>query len=574
MRVLVACLLLCSLVLVEVGCLFRENGSPYYGRIIVPQKQEFKWSDGGLPQVFDPAFAAAPPDTDAVRALFEGLTDYDPQTLKPVPAVATRWESSDDGKVWTFYLRDDARWSSGEPVTAKDFARSWERTLKLSDQAPHTDLLSNIVGAQVPVATQRVSTEYAHGKKPGASRRNRERPEPPRRFGVEAVGDRVLRVHLVRANPEFPALAAHPVFRPVKLRDEDLHSRITAPHVVSNGAFKLAKAESDQVLLERAENYWDKADVSLERIQFVGTQDPESALAAYRAGEVDAVTNAAFEPLALKLLKPYRDYRRGTYSALTYYTFNTTHAPFDDIRIREALAIAIDRERISNDELGGATEPADRFVPRPEPANADEAVVAKSATLERDISRARHLFAEAGFANGKDFPRIRLLINRNDQQRQVAQAIAAMWHNALNVETEVIVRNWDEYEAAIRNGDYDLVRRGVVMQTTDELTNMNLLFPPEFKAPGTDAEAGPSPALREVPKGNAASNGALPANTDRAPVANEAEALGQLRAIPIYFASSYSLIKPYVTGFDTNLLDAPSLKKIKINSSWQEPKAR
>src|SRR5467141_2499964 len=108
LRVLVTGSLLLCFALADVGCFLSEEISPYYGRIVVPRKQEFRWSDGGLPQVFDPAFAAAPPDTDAVRAMFEGLTDYDPQTLKPVPAVATRWESSDDSRVWTFYLRDDA----------------------------------------------------------------------------------------------------------------------------------------------------------------------------------------------------------------------------------------------------------------------------------------------------------------------------------------------------------------------------------------------------------------------------------------------------------------------------------
>src|SRR5436853_2749338 len=124
-----------SLLVVSGGCFEPEAGELYYGQARALRAQEFRWSDGGLPQTFDPALAAAPPDTDAVRALFEGLTDYDPLTLKPVPAVATRWESSDDSRVWTFYLRDDARWSTGEPVTAVDFVRSWQRTLNLGEQA-------------------------------------------------------------------------------------------------------------------------------------------------------------------------------------------------------------------------------------------------------------------------------------------------------------------------------------------------------------------------------------------------------------------------------------------------------
>src|SRR5215813_15051361 len=149
-RPLIATLVLFSFLLVDSGCFLREDSSPYYGKTVVPATQEFKWSDGGLPQIFDPAFAAAPPDTDAVRALFEGLTDYDPRTLTAVPAVATRWESSGDGRTWTFYLRDDAHWSNGEKVTAHDFVKSWERTIKIGPLAPHTELLNNIEGATVP----------------------------------------------------------------------------------------------------------------------------------------------------------------------------------------------------------------------------------------------------------------------------------------------------------------------------------------------------------------------------------------------------------------------------------------
>src|SRR5918911_5087528 len=129
------------------GCFLDTEVEPFYGRVNVPRAQEFRWSDGGLPQTFDPALAAAPPDTDAVRAIFEGLTEYDPKTLTPVPGVAARWESSADNLMWTFYLRKDARWSNNDPVTAQDFVRSWQRTLQLGERAPHVRLLRNIQGA-------------------------------------------------------------------------------------------------------------------------------------------------------------------------------------------------------------------------------------------------------------------------------------------------------------------------------------------------------------------------------------------------------------------------------------------
>src|SRR5919199_376766 len=146
-RAKVAVLLAVALTVASGGCFETNEGEAYYGQVRVPRAQEFRWSDGGLPQTFDPALAAAPPDTDAVRALYEGLTEYDPQTLAPVAGVAARWESSADKRAWTFYLRHDARWSDGAPVTAQDFVRSWRRSLHLGERAPHVSLLANIVGA-------------------------------------------------------------------------------------------------------------------------------------------------------------------------------------------------------------------------------------------------------------------------------------------------------------------------------------------------------------------------------------------------------------------------------------------
>jgi oligopeptide transport system substrate-binding protein len=519
------CSLLLILSLTHTGCFSTTEPSTYYGKIVTPKAQEFRWSNGGLPQTFDPAFAAAPPDTDAVRALFEGLTDYDPQTLAPVPAVATRWESSNDQRVWTFYLRDNARWSNGEKVTAQDFVRSWERTLKIGPLAPHTELLTNIEGATPSVA-------------------------PPHSFGARALTEHVLQVTLEHPDSSFPALVAHPVFRPVKVADADRTDRLESHELISNGAFHLLATANDRVQLERASTYWDDSSVSLDRVTFVNTVNAEDALTAYKAGEIDAVTNAPFEPLALKLLAPYKDFRRSTYGALTYYGFNTAHVPFDDVRVREALALAIDRERISRDDLGGSTEPAGKFLP--EAMSGEKPVVEKAELLVHDVNKARELLAEAGYPDGDGFPMIRLLINRNEQQRIVAQSIAAMWRASLNIETEIVIRNWDEYEAAIKAGDYDIVRRGIVLQTTNELVNLRMLFERDTHA---------LPAASPAPE-------ASPTPPPPVAVETEVQALKDLKAMPIYFASSYSLVKPYVAGFDANVLDVPSLKKTRLDTNW------
>lgn len=566
LRLSVASALTFSLMLT--GCFLDAKVEPYYGRVVPRQTQEFHWSNGGLPQTFDPAFAAAPPDTDLVRAIFEGLTEYDPKTLTPVPAVATRWEPSNGGREWTFYLREDARWSNGEPVTAADFVRSWHRILKIGDLAPHTGLLANIAGSSGQTSGTSSADTRPTGVRTSASKTASLR-SVNRRFGAVAVSERVLRVRLRRPDMNFPALVAHPVFRPVKLNQENDVTKLGVEKLISNGAFSIAPSGDERVLLEKAGNYWDRQQVGLDRVEFVGAKDAESALAAYRAGEVDAVTNAAFEPLAIKLLAPYEDFRRTTYAALTYYSFNTAHEPFDDVRVREALTLGFDRERVSRDDLGGATEPAKRFLPDAV-TNSLKPVVEKSELLEKDYERAKALLAEAGFPDGEGFPKITLLINRNEQQRIVAQSIATMWRNVLNIESEIIIKNWDEYTAAIASGEYDVVRRGVVMQTTDELTNIRMLFraDPLSSEPQDprDATANSSTtATRNSPEGKVRqeSLGSPP------PIETESQALNDLRVMPIYFASSYALVKPYVSGFDSNILDAPSLKTVRINTEWK-----
>lgn len=621
--------------LVFSGCLRQQEGEQFYGKVAVPSAQEFRWSDGGLPKVFDPARAAAPPDTDVVRALFEGLTDYEPGTLRPVAAVASRWEESERGRVWTFHLRPDAHWTNGDSVTAQDFVRSWARSLRLGERAPHAKLLSNIEGAHAvaqsyspqtqngakppqtqtpstPAQTQQPQPTQAQSAQASTSQPSTPQPSsPPPTLGAVALDSRTLRVTLVRPDMNFPALVAHPVFRPVhelspgaglsELRDEQAQGGDAAGlGIVTNGAFSLSRLTGDRVELERARGYWDAASVRLERVLFVNKSDPEDALAAYRAGELDAVTNAPVEPLAVKLLTPYRDFRRETFAALNYYHFSGTRAPFDDPRVREALARAVDTERLSADTLGGATEAARGFLPTTDereqlasrdaqdeskpapPPNPSAGLVADNgagksagggAGLRYDAQRARALLADAGFPGGSGFPRVRLLVNRNEQQRLIAQAVAHMWRETLGVETEILVRPWEEYEAALRSGDYDIARRSLVMQTTDEETNMIELFGEEASAEAAaHAPAPPQPSpLGPAPEasGVAASQPA-PARRDP-PILTEAQALRELPAIPLHFASSYALVKPYVSGFESNLLDAPSLKSVQIDTQWRAP---
>ncbi|MGI8640922.1 MAG: peptide ABC transporter substrate-binding protein [Pyrinomonadaceae bacterium] len=628
----------CLLLLFLSACteLEKTQPEPFYAETAPPPKKEFRWSNGKMPKSFDPALAAAPPETDVVRAIYEGLTDTNPKTLETIPAIAVDWSASDDNKTWTFKLRRDAKWSNGEQVTAKDFARSWKRLEEMGDKVSHYKLLNNIVGMQVaeneetpikesedldlfskeplnqdfpqifkkPNANMVQKTEIKPTPPPNQTETEKkpdseikteqkpktgQKPQPEPKFGVEAVDNFTLKVSLVQPDKDFPALAANPIFRPIYGDGKEFEGDKLNAGIVTNGAFRVFSVGQDGVTLDRAEHYWNSKQVELERVRFVPTENAEKALEAYRAGEVDAVTNADFEPLALKLLTPYDDFKRTTHSALNFYEFNQTNAPFNDRRVREALAIAIERERLTEDEMDGASRPALSFSPF------DEDTKIK---LTQDPKKAKNLLTEAGFPNGENFPTVKLLINRNNIQQRIARSVAKMWKENLNIETEITIKESNELETTENLSGFDLIRRGVVLPTTDETANMMAIFPSketiiETKTPKETNKDNKTPKV-EMPKNEAdilqptennsstdetrgSENPALeiPENLEEnKTILTEAEAIFELPAIPLYFPTSYSLVKSYILGFEINTLDALSLKDVRIDNNWQTKKPK
>ena len=378
----------------------------------------------------------------------------------------------------------------------------------------------------------------------------------------------------------FQRLVAHPVFRPVYANGDEFEDSQIRADIVTNGAFKIASVDETGVSLEKSDTYWNKDKVKLEKVTFIPAKDADSALKAYRDGEVDAVTNVDFEPLALKLLTPYFDFRRTTHSALNFYEFNRRKPPFNDRRVRKALAIAIERERLTEDKMDGATRPAYNFLPFNEPA--------KESKLTKDSDKARDLLEKAGFPNGENFPAVRLVVNRNNVQKQIAKSVAEMWRKELNVETEIIVKERDELEEVKALQEYDVVRRGVVFPTADETANMLSIFKPAKEAGESvtsGSDYGSKSGKLNLPmygNSNTDSNSTSIGNSssdesdeliveigEKKYILTEEEAMAEVPAIPLYFPTSYSLVKPYVRGFEMNALDAPSLKEVNIDSEWQ-----
>jgi oligopeptide transport system substrate-binding protein len=585
-------LLLCLYLSVFIGGFFlacekmpTPKTEPFYGETKPPIKQEFRWSNGKLPTTIDPAFASASPETDVVRAVFDCLTELDAKTLKTQKSLAIEWKSSEDFKTWTFQIRKDAKWSNGESVTAKDFVRSWKRLATLKEKVSHRILLKNIVGMNVPQINEDRDVFVEESENRQSEQRDSgvksidSKSDKKTKFGVESIGNFILKVSLAEPDKDFPALVANPIFAPVYDEKEFDGNKLNAG-ITTNGAFRLTSIGNDGITLDRSANYWNKENITLTRVKFIPMETAENALQAYKTGDIDALTNFHFEPLALKLLKPFDEFHRTKHSAINVYEFNLQQKPFDDVRVREALAISIDRERLTEDEMDGATEPAFAF-----------SLFNSSRPFRQNVEKARKLFSAASFENGENFPVIRLIVNRNDTQKRVAKAIAAMWKKNLNVNTEIFVKENAEFETAKKTGEFDLIRRGVVLPTTNESANMPAIFPPKTQIEKTEE-------LSEISKPNAVNSNINAVNTPDAtsnidsnvnvnsnvlentqveieetvevkPILSEAQAIAEIPSIPLYYPKSYSLVKPYIQGFETNVLDAPSLKTVKIDENWQ-----
>ncbi len=587
--------------LASCGELKRPEPNPYLAETQPPAKQEFRWSNGRLPKSLDPAFAAAAPETDVVRALYQRLTEIDARTLKAVPGVAEEWSVSEDEKTWTFTLRKDAKWSNGRPVTAEDFVRAWQRLSEIGERSAHRNLLDNFAKVAGTKEPARISGPQDYNVQGNAGTTNdpqtNAQPKPDMiapldsppdvgsifehgpggetqqagnaisKLDVKAEGPFGLKVTLVRPDKEFAKVVAHPIFSPVFGDPKAETGQKLDPKLVTNGAFKISKISESGISLDKSETYWNRDTVKLDRVEFVAAAKPDDALEAYRTGKVDAVTNTEFAPLAQKVFSPYADFQKSTFAALNFYEVNYRKPPFNDRRIREALAISIERERLSDGELDGTIQPAFSFLPF-----ANE----KQTKIVPDKERGRELLEQAGFPSGAGFPVVRLVVNRNDTQQRVARAIAKMWKDNLNIETAIVVKEADEIPHVRAQLDYDVLRRGVVLPVSSEAASMaaiigqgetaSILTASTYAAANVNSNSTILP-----PKNNLDANSnkiaSQPANDDV--FMSVSDALFELHAIPLYFPTTFSLVKPYVVGFHTNTLDAPMLSEVSIDNSWQ-----
>ncbi len=576
----------------------------------------------------DPAIVTGSPENRMINALFEGLTRLHPQTLEPIPGVAERWELSDDGLVYTFHLRDTARWSDGTPVTAADFHYSLRRFLGPRTAAEYSyqawyiknGRKYNRGGSGVepgdpvevelnlpPDAVNSLRGELLHGtflrleNQAGEPLPEEERDStdrvfvveidgqenrfvskddadagatPPeglrwcrqvlfdfREVGVEAIDERTLQITLESPTPFFLSLMGFYPLYPVNQTCVEAHGSPawTYPeNLVGNGPFTMRlRRIRDRIRLAKSETYWNRDEVKLNVIDALAVDSITTAMNLYMTGNVDWITEAP--PTALRELihaePPRDDINPSTWLSSYYYLLNTEKAPLDDLRVRQALHMAVNREEIATKILAAGEQPALSLVPP-----GIEGYVPQLA-LPQDPDEARRLLAEAGFPDGKGFPRIDILYNTHEAHQSIAELIRKQWQRELGISVRTRNEEWGTYLSSQRQARYDVCRKGWVGDYADPNTFLDM-----FVTGGEQNNTGwGDPRYDEL-----IAAAARESDPDkRMAIFREAEQIlmRDLPILPLYYYVSKNLVKPHVRGFYNNVQDFHPLWSIWIDRS-------
>ncbi|WP_130098599.1 peptide ABC transporter substrate-binding protein [Siccibacter turicensis] len=490
------------------------------------KKQELVRHIKDEPASLDPVKAVGLPEIQVIRDLFEGLVNQDEKgTL--IPGVATRWQSNDN-RVWTFTLRDDARWSDGTPVTADDFVYSWQRLVDPKNTSPFAwfAALAGIANAQAII----------DGK------------QAPATLGVKATDKRTLTVQLDKPVPFFPNLAANFALYPVpKATVEKFGNDWTKPgNLVGNGAYVLQdRVVNEKLVVVPNTHYWDNAKTVLQKVTFLPINQESAATKRYLAGDID-ITESFPKNLYQKLLKDipgqvYTPAQLGTY----YYAFNTEKGPTADPRVRLALSMTIDRRLMAEKVLGTGEKPAWRFTPdvtagfTPRPARMEEM------SQQELNAEAKTLLKAAGYGPGRPL-NLTLLYNTSENHQKIAIAVASMWKKNLGVDVKLQNQEWKTYIDSRNTGNFDVIRASWVGDYNEPSTFLSLLTSSHsgniarFKDPAYDKVIEQASIETTDNARNADYNEAENIIASKAPIA------------PIYQYTNGRLIKPWLKGYPIN----------------------
>ena len=497
----------------------------------VAQEQVFRINNMVEPESLDPGVVTGVPEHRILSNLFEGLTTTDPKDLSPRPGMAASWTLSKDGLTYTFNLRD-ATWTDGRPVTAQDFVFAWERVLNPKSGAKYAQHLFYLRNGEA-YNTGRL-TDFGQ-------------------VGVRAVDPKTLQVTLKSPTAYFLDLTNFYTLYPLPRWALEAHGKdwVKPGKMVSNGPFMLASwVPQKELVLEKNPRHWDAGSVKLRRVIFLPTDDVNTAYKQFLAGDSDWIPTVP--PSQINTAKTKPEYYASPYLGTYYFRLNVTKPPVSDVRVRKALSLAVDREALTKFVTKAGEVPYSGFVP------AGLRGYEGPRGLGFDPAAARKLLAEAGYPDGKGFPRMELLYNTSDLHRVITQAVQQMWKEHLGIQVELVNVEWKVYLARQSGLDYQISRAGWIGDYVDPNTFLEM-----WKTGGGNNQTGWSSKRFDDLMDRAAR---LLDAKDRMRAMQDAERilLDDGPVLPLFTYVNKGMLSRKVKGWYPNILDQHPLKYIRI----------
>jgi oligopeptide transport system substrate-binding protein len=485
--------------------------------------------NGADPQTLDPHRAEGVPASDILRDLFEGLTSEAPDG-RIIPGAAESWSISKNGLQYTFRLRADARWSNGDPVVAGDFVYGLRRSVEPATLSKYSSILYPIVNAESIVMGQQPATS----------------------LGVEAIDDLTLVIRLTGPTPYFLELLNHSTTYPVhRTTVEKYGARFArAGNLIGNGAYRLEEwVIQSHIRLKRNEFYWDNANTTINTVNYYPIENQASELKRYRADELDITEALPYNQLNWIEENLGDELTIAPYLGSYYFAFNLTRPPFQDQpKLRKAFALAVDRKILVERITGAGEIPAYAWVPQVNDYTSPMPDWATWTQEERNAA-ARRLYKEAGYSEDRPLT-VEILYNTNENHKRISVAISSMWKQVLGVKTRLVNQEWKVFLATREAKETtEVFRAGWIGDYNDAYTFAQLMHSGnELNASGYS-----NPAYDELLDRSARTED----RGERARLMGRAEAilLEDLPIIPLYFYVSKHLVKPWVGGYQTNIMD-------------------
>jgi oligopeptide transport system substrate-binding protein len=536
--VLLAAALVVAVAVVAAGCGGGEKEGAVGGGTQA-DTQVLKMAWGAEPPSLDPGLATDTTSSNVLLNIMDPLVRLGPD-LEPVPALAESWDV--DGETVTFHLRDDGRWTNGDPVTAHDFEYSWKRTLDPKLAADYAYQLYGIVGA-----------EAYNSAKPAQAAALRDK------VGVKALDDRTLQVTLTSAQPWFVQQAAHHSFLAVHQPTVERYgTKWTEPgKLVTNGAFELSswKHDASITLVKNAD--WRNADkVALDRVEGRIIVDGTTRVQAFEAGEVDALDGGGLPPADMPRLKQLPEYEKYPALGTYYYGFNLKN--ITDVNQRRAMAFAIDRQSIIDNVAQADQIPATGMVPKGMPGF--EVIEQNFLPTRADLDRAKQFMARAEDPQQK----ISLFYNDAPGHKEIAVAVQAMWKE-LGIDVTIKSQEWAQYLEFLGPPPSDAVYVYRLGWIADYADPMNFLELWTSKSGNNNTRFADKAYDRLVEEARNTPN-----DQDRYELYRQAEAMltgpqGHMPMAPIYWYTYTNLERQSVKdSFNINPLDQFDLSKVVI----------